>query len=309
MKRNLTFFLLFIFASTSMYAQYSIKGVVSDENEKGLAFANIVLMSMPDSNMLNVVTSTDRGAFAFSEVKEGKYVLKVMLLGFEDDYSEVFELNATTPSFEYLSTLETEAQLLDAVEVTAKVPLVEQRADRMVVNVSQSLTGLNGNLIDVLKKVPGMLVVNNRISLAGQSNIRILINGRPTDYMDVTALLQELPADNVEKIEVINQPGAEFEASGTGPIINIVLKQNKLFGTNGTFQVGVGRPEQWRYNTSVSLNHRQGSLNFYGSAGYNHGAWNETFSLTRRIGGDVYTQSTLQPSRPRTVRGNAGIDW
>jgi len=123
------------------------------------------------------------------------------------------------------------------VEVVAKVPLLEQRADRMVVNVAKSLTSVNGSLMEIMKKVPGMLVVNGKLSMSGNSNPTILIDGRTTQYMDIQSMLREMPGDNIERIEVIHQPGAEFEASGNGPIINIILKKNKLYGTNGSLTV------------------------------------------------------------------------
>ncbi len=300
---------IFSLFSLSLKAQYVVNGVVADTDGQVLEFANVVLMSLPDSNIIKVETTDGKGIFSTGLDKEGQYLLKVMLLGYADYYSPSFDLNDLQSEQEINCRLEAEAQLLETVEVKARVPLLEQRSDRLVVNVEKSLTTLNGTLMDVLRKVPGMLIINDQISLAGQSSVTILINGRPTKYMDITAFLKEMPADNIEKIEVIHQPGAEFEASGTGPVINIVLKQNKLFGTNGNVRLGFGKGSFWRYNNSLSLNHRQGDLNIYGSAGYSHNAWREKFFLDRFIEEDVYAQFNNRPSKPFTKRGNLGLDW
>lgn len=309
MKKGILLVALFLMLSKASYAQFHVQGIVNGPDKEALEFANVILLSLPDSNMVKVETTDPQGFFNILTEKKGTYALKVMLLGYEDYISKQFDLDDGRTSQTIDCEMQSEAQMLQTVEVKAKVPLLEQRSDRLVVNVEQSLTALNGNLMDVLRKVPGMLIINDQISLAGQSSVTILINGRTTKYMDITAFLKEMPADNIAKIEVIHQPGAEFEASGTGPVINIVLKQNKLYGTNGSVRLGLGKGSFWRYNGSVSLNHRQGNLNLYGSAGYSHNAWQEWLDLDRYIEDDVYSQSTAKPSKPHTKRGNVGLDW
>jgi ACT domain-containing protein len=309
MKKGILLLVICLVFGKNLFAQYEVQGKVSSAEESALEFANVVLMSLPDSTMMQVETTDQQGFFTIRTDQRGEYALKVMLLGYRDYLSESFRLDDAQAKKKVDCSLTPEAQMLQTVEVKAKVPLLEQRSDRLVVNVEKSLTTLNGNLMDVLRKVPGMLIINDQISLAGQSSITILINGRTTKYMDVNAFLKEMPADNIEKIEVIHQPGAEFEASGTGPVINIVLKQNKLYGTNGSVRLGVGKASFWRYNGSLSLNHRQGNINLYGSAGYSHNTWQEWLDLDRYIEGDVYSQSTAQPSKPHTKRGNIGLDW
>ena len=104
--------------------------------------------------------------------------------------------------------------------------------------------------MDVMKKVPGVIVMGDNISLAGSSNLTILIDGKTTKYMDVSALLKDMPGDNIEKVEIIQQPGAEFDAAGSGPIINIILKKNRMFGTFGSVNTSVSKGDLWRYNTN-----------------------------------------------------------
>ena len=130
-----------------------------------------------------------------------------------------------------------------------KLPLLEQKADKLIVNVEDNNTNTSGSLLDVMKKVPGMIVVQDRLSMAGAGTPTILLNGKSTQYMDVQALLRDMPGDNIKKVEIIHQPGAEYEAAGSGPIITIILKKNSLFGTNGSITAGVGKGELWDYTT------------------------------------------------------------
>ncbi len=309
MKKLILLIPFFSFFLSSINAQFSIRGQINGPDRQALEFANVALVSLPDSNMLKVETTDEKGQYLIKVDKEGEFMVRVMLLGYQDFNSSNFTLNTSRPSHMVNAQMQAEAHLLETVEVKAKVPLLEQRSDRLVVNVEQSLTTINGNLMDVLRKVPGMLIINDQISVAGQSSVTILINGRTTQYMDITAFLKEMPADNIEKIEVIHQPGAEFDASGTGPVINIVLKQNKLFGTNGSVRLGVGKGSFLRYNGSLSLNHRQGDFNIYGSLGYSHNTWREWLVLDRIVDQDIYSQEATKPSKPHTKRGSLGMDW
>ena len=305
--KNILF--LFLLISNGLFAQYSVSGNVKDTGGNAVEFANVVLYQTENDKLIKGVTSEAGGIFKVKDIKAGNYYIKVMMLGYADFKSETFELNEQQTSFTLDANISEEAQTLESVEVVAKVPLLEQRADRMVVNVAKSLTGVNGSLMDIVKKVPGMLVVNGQLSLAGNSNPTILINGRATRYMDVNALLKEMPGNNIERIEVIHQPGAEFEASGTGPIINIILKKNKLFGTNGTIRAGVGKSSRWRYNTGMSVNSRQGAVNLFGGGGYSYNAYQEKLNVDRIQDNDRYISKNIQPDLPKTYYANAGMDW
>jgi len=305
--KNILFPLLFL--TQSLFAQYTVQGVIKDSNGAAIEFANVVLYQSSDNALIKGVVSDANGGFKIENIKENKYYIKVMMLGYSDFKSDPFELNAQQADFEMNATIEEDATTLDQVEVVAKVPLLEQRADRMVVNVAKSLTGVNGSLMDIVRKVPGMLVVNGKLSLAGNSNPTILINGRSTKYMDIQSLLKEMPGNNIERIEVIHQPGAEFEASGTGPLINIILKKSKLFGTNGSVRAGIGKSSRWRYNSGVSLNSRQGAVNLFGGGGYSYNAYQEQLGVDRIQDNDRYISTNIQPDLPKTYYANAGMDW
>ena len=295
----------FLFSVTGI-SQSSINGLISDGNGP-LGFVNVVLHSLPDSNTIAVVASEPDGTYMIQVESNGTYYLEALMLSYQDLKSEAFNLLDEEVTLN-MNMIE-ETNLLNTVEITARVPLMEQKADRLVVNVAKSLTSVNGSLLDVMKKVPGMIVVNGKLNMAGNSSVTILINGRSTQYLDMESLLREMPSDNIEKIEVITQPGAEFEAAGTGPIVNIVLKNNRLYGVNGNVYVGGGKGETWKHSTGLNLSYRQGLLNIHGSAGYSNNKNNERFLLDRVIGESNYNQLNTTPFDPKTIRLNIGADY
>jgi len=306
MKNLLLAFLCSAVSIVATHAQSNIAGTVTDGNGP-LAFVNVVLHSLPDSTIVSVESTDIDGNYSFTKVENGQYYLEGLMLSYQDILTEAFAL-ASEKVVVDISMIE-EANMLSTVEITAKVPLMEQRADKLVVNVARSLTSVTGSLLDVMKKVPGMIVVNGRLRMPGNANPTIYINGRSTQYLDMESLLREMPSDNIDKIEVITQPGAEYEAAGTGPIINIVLKSNKLYGVNGSVYVGGGQGETSKFSTGGNFSYRQGLLNLYGGAGYSNNKNNERFFLDRAISDVNYTQENLTPFDPKTFRVNAGADY
>lgn len=306
-----TFYLLYslLFLTFSLHAQHTVSGQLKNTDQEIVEFANVVLYEVTGDKLIKGVTTDANGNFKIEKIKAGNFYLKAMMLGYTDFQSEAFTLDENKPSHTINLIIEAEAQTLASVEVVAKVPLLEQRADRMVVNVAKSLTSVNGSLMEIMKKVPGMLVVNGKLSMAGNSNPTILIDGRTTQYMDIQSMLREMPGDNIERIEVIHQPGAEFEASGNGPIINIILKKNKLYGTNGSVRFGVGKADRWRYNGGVTLNVRQGKLNFTGGAGYSYNTFEEGLRVDRVQNGNRFISDNQTPFDPKTYRANVGVDY
>ncbi|RMG84097.1 MAG: hypothetical protein D6714_08610 [Bacteroidetes bacterium] len=303
--KTLAFLLLF---SIPSFAQNSLSGEVRDDQNQPIFFATVALYNQTDSVVVRATSTDENGRFQLSGFPDGDFFLEVTMLGymparqsdlhFPDDRGKTLRLR-----------LSEDAQTLATAEVVAKVPLLEQKSDRLVVNVENNLTSLNGSLLDVMKKVPGMIVVGDKLRMAGQSNVTILINGKTTKYMDVQALLRDMPGDNVKRVEIIHQPGAEFDAEGTGAIINIILKKNARFGTNGSITAGLAKGNDWKYKTSLQLSHYQGDVNIYGGVGYRDYPWLDELYITRTVGGDVYDQHSFDPGHSRSLRANLGLDW
>ena len=307
MIRSIPFWLM-LCITQSLFAQSRLSGTIQNPQKEGIYFATVALYLVSDSTVISGTSTDEKGQFELKNIPAGDYFLEARMLGYAPAYEDDLSFPIDNGKSLVL-TLREVAAMLDAVEISAKVPLLEQKADRMVVNVADNLTSLNGNLLDVMKKVPGILVIGDNLSMAGQQNPTIMINGKTTRYMDMNSLLKDMPADNIQRVEVIHQPGAEFDAEGTGPIINIVLKKNSLFGTNGSINSGIAKGEDWKYTTTLSLSHYEGNLNVYGSLGFRDYPYYDEMHIKRRVGDDIYDQVSINPYANRSYRGNLGVDW
>ncbi|NVK52229.1 MAG: TonB-dependent receptor [Flavobacteriaceae bacterium] len=300
---NITF--LFFLSITVGFAQNSINGKVVDSQNEPLPFANIILYKIGDEANPKGTTSDDNGNFKFQNIGNSKYKITVSMLGFETKNIKEFLLNGDKT---INITLKEESQTLDEVVVTAKRPVIKQTAEKLIVDLEKSEM-INTSLQDVMRKVPGVLVTNNGISIAGNRGVRILINGKTTRYMDVETLLRDFPADNIAKIEVVEQPGAEYEASGSGAIINIILKKNVRLGTHGTVNSWIGEDNGFEYGTGISLASYKNKLNWQTSLRHSKPTWRDDLSLVRTVGNETYNQVTREPYNPNNLTFSANVDY
>ena len=291
-----------------LYSQNSISGKIVDKSEEPLPFANIVLYHADTDKVVTGAVSDDKGVYSFMDIPNGNYLLEVSVLGFKTQKSDSFTLSDENQNVTYSFTLEEEAQALNEVVVKSNRPIIRQTAEKLIVNLEQSEM-VSSNLQDVMKKVPGIIVTNGNITYGGQQGITILINGKTTEYMDISSLLRDLPADNISKVELVQQPGAEFDAEGSGPLINIILKKNVRLGTNGNLKLYTGYDNRPEYGVSGSIASYKNKLNWQLGAGYRKSAWREDLFITRRVNGEIYDQSTISPYNPKTYRFNGGLDY
>ncbi|WP_452225408.1 TonB-dependent receptor [Lacinutrix chionoecetis] len=303
LKTTITYFFLFIVISLN--AQQNISGTIT-ENNQPLEFANVILYSANSNQVITGVVSNDEGQYIFKEVSTGSYYIEVSVLGFKIEKTDVFELTTEPRTFNF--SLTEQAQALDEVVLKSKRPVIRQTAEKLIVDLEKSEM-INSNLQDVMKRVPGVIVTNNGISYAGQSNIRILIDGKTTDYMDMDTLLRDMPADNIARVELVEQPGAEFDAEGSGPIINIILKKNIKLGTHGNVVGWVGEDEGFEYGTSASIASYKNKLNWQLSVGHSSPTWREDLFIKRRVGNDTYDQATIEPYNPIRYNAGASVDY
>ena len=279
------------FSSLSIFSQHKISGKIVDKQRQSLPFANIVLYKVAEEIKPLGAISLDDGSFYFENINSGKYKLEVSMLGFKTQKIEEFDLKSNKI---FNITLVEESQLLNEVVVKSKRPVIKQTAEKLVVDLEKSEM-VNTNLQDIMRKIPGVLVTNNGISIAGNRGVRILINNKTTEYMDVETLLRDFPADNIAKIEVIEQPGAEYEASGSGAIINIILKKNVRLGTHGSTTVWFGEDEGFEYGTGFSIASYKNKLNWQARVNHSQPTWRNDLFLTRTVADTIYDQKTLEP--------------
>lgn len=307
MKNYFKIVVLFLFFTNSAFAQNTIEGLVLDDRNDPALFVTVALYNSVDQSLITGVATDIDGKFSIKDIADGAYNLKVTLIGSKDYIAPV---NFPKDNGKVLDVqLEQDVAVLTEVVVTGKVPLFVQKSDRLVVNIENNVIGLTTNLLDVMKRIPGMLVVNDQLRMAGQTNVTILINGKTTKYMDVQSLLRDMPGDNVKSVEVIHQPGAEFDAEGTGAVINVILKKNNLYGTNGRISGGYERGTVQGYNSSLSLSHYQGNLNISGNIGLSRYVKYRGLTIQRDVNGDTYNQETFDPSNPLSFHTNLGLDY
>jgi hypothetical protein len=301
---SICFFIL-ILGVLNSFSQHSISGKIIDQQNQSLAFANIVIEEIGDKKNPTGTVSTDDGDYILENISSGKYTIEVSMLGFETQKINKVEINSDKT---INITLKEESQLLNEIVVKSKRPVIKQTAEKLIVDLEKSEM-TNTNLQDVMRKVPGVLVTNNGISIAGNRGVRILINGKTTEYMDVQTLLRDFPADNISKIEVIEQPGAEYEASGSGAIINIILKKNIRLGTNGNISSWVGEDEGLEWGSGFSIASYKNKLNWQTSINYSQSTWRDDLFLVRTVGSETYNQVTIEPYDPDNFSIGGNLDY
>ena len=266
----------------------------------------------PDSSVVTGVITNDDGKFIIENVAAGDYLLQVSFIGYKKTY-----LTVTVPSQSDLGEIliSEDVNLLGEVVVTGRRALVEQRLDRIVVNVSGNIITSGLNINELLKQLPGLVVdQNGGVKLNGR-DATIYIEGRPTRLPaeQVAQMLNGMMSDVVDRVELIDNPSSRFEAGLSSAIVNIRLKRDASLGLNGSAQMGVGATEhEFVYQGGLNLNYRSKKINLFGSYGYNNIPRYTDLYQTRGFSGTVpvtYDQySRLHYFNPsNTLR--AGIDW
>ena len=297
--------LFFFFGILTTFSQHNINGKIVDEQNEPLPFANILLLKIGEDATPKGTVSDENGNYSFEKITSGKYKIEISMLGFTTYKIPEFDVNGNKT---FNITLKEETQTLNEVVVKSKRPVIKQTAEKLIVDLEKS-DMINTNLQDVMRKVPGVLVTNNGISIAGKGGVRILINGKTTEYMDVETLLRDFPADNIAKIEVVEQPGAEYEASGSGAIINIILKKNVKLGTHGSANTWIGEDEGFEWGAGFSIASYKNKLNWQLSTGYSQPTWRDDLFLIRTVGNETYNQVTKEPYDPDNFRIGGSLDY
>ena len=320
MKKALLPLLAFFFTALVLSAQVSVAGKITDDKNQPLPYAGIALLAARDSQLVKGAWSDSTGAFAIPAVPPGEYRLMATLMGFETKYTEPFSVRPDSKSVSADITLQQANKVLGEAVVVAKRPLFEQKADRLIMNVENSPIASGGTALEMLQKMPGILVIQDRVTLAGSQSVQIWIDGKPSHYADMNAVLRDMPGDQIDRIELITQPGAKYDAAG-GAIINIILKRNADLGFTGTAALtaggsvydqsdaGSGDRTYYRLSPSLSLNYRSGQWNLFGSYSYFERTSFSVINVLRFIGPEVYRQVNYAPSSANVHNFRFGADF
>lgn len=280
MKRIITFSVALMCAITT-FAQKPISGKVQDMQSNPVSYATVSLLR-GDSSLVTGAITDDAGAFALS-APTGKYILQVSFVGYQTTCRTV-----QAGDKDLLVTLREESEQLKEVEVKAKKPLIERQFDKIVLNVSNSPFAMGSNGKDLLKKAPGVNVdKDGNVTVNGKS-VEVYIDGRPS-YLSgeqLKAMLEGTDGSTIEKIEIISNPSAKYDASGQGGIINIKTKRNMMKGLNGTLTGAYGGMyygdiDKWHNTEMFSLN-----LNYRSDKTYTFGTLTQVYT-NQNIGVEI----------------------
>lgn len=292
----LVVFCLLISTATTSLAQMDpgqVRGVLREQGSgQPVGFANVVLFFQQDTSQIaGGAMTAENGTFLIENLPLGTYLVRVSLVGFATRRLPPLTLTAANPEVHLGNiSLAISASRLKEVQVQGERPTVAYGLDRKVINVAKDLTSVAGTATDIMKNVPSVTVdADGSISMRGSSNLRILIDGRPTGMVanDQAQILEQIPASSIESVEIITNPSSRFEAEGEGGIINIILKKEKDKGLNGLASANVGTNN--RYNAALSGNYRYRKWNV--SASYD-------FRQDNRNGFGHQQRRTLPDSQP-----------
>ncbi|WP_262246842.1 outer membrane beta-barrel family protein [Parapedobacter soli] len=259
------------FAGAAQQASGTISAVVIDESSKEpVGFASAALLTQASKSYVDGLQTVDDGKILFNGVAPGVYAIRITYVGYESYLKEDVTVEAGRHVDLGNLLLKASGEVLEEVVVQGTPPAMQLGIDRKIFNVAQSTLSVGGTATDLLSNVPSLQVdMDGTVSLRGSSSVRILINGRESALAgsDVTQFLQSLPANAVERIEVVTNPSSKYDAEGQSGIINIVLKKNTYLGFNGSVNVSGGSYDN--YMAGLNLNFRNRNFNYYGGYTFN----------------------------------------
>ncbi len=325
-------FLIFVLISFQSNAQNaSVSGVVKEKNTTNpLPYVSVTIRSEKDSALILGTITNEDGRFTLNNIKQGRYYIEVSFVGYTTHRQSLFVGNLN--SFLDAGTIELsdDAKVLETVEVTAKQDEITGKMDKKSYTLENNLTQNGGTVLQAVQNLPGVTVQEGKVQIRGSDKVVVLIDGKQTALTGFgnQASLDNIPASAIEKIEVINNPSAKYEANGNAGIINIVYKKNKQEGFNGKAGLAVGLGALWvkkenlptitpqyqftpKMNPSLSLNYKKKKINLFLQGDYllNHTLNKNEFVDRYYDDGDVIRQQTRRNRNTTIATGRLGFDY
>jgi len=307
-----------LISTQQIKSQSVIRGEIRDIDGVPLQSANVLLLKSSDSSLVKGMVSNALGNYSFERINNGQYLITATYTGMGQAYTRTFAVTAGKKELDIETLyLEIPNVRLKNVAVVVKKPLFEQKIDRMVVNVKNSITNAGGTALDVLEKSPGVKVnrLNNTISINGKNGVIVMINGK-INYMPLDAIVQMLGAtssDNIEKIEIITTPPAKYDAGGNAGYINIVLINNPYAGLSGSYFISAGYGNKELGDAGFNFNHRSAKLSLYGNYSFKHDHYiqpSRAFTQFSKSGNLITNTSFSDRDATRDVNNiRLGIDY
>ena len=234
-----------------------VKGRIHDSKKTPVEFANVFIIKTSDSTIVKSALTDESGAYTFTDVAAGEYMMMVMQLGYQRYYGQSFTVKSEGETVTMSEIgLEDIAVNLKEATVVAKRPFIEHHIDKTVVNVENSIINAGSTVLEILKRCPGVTVDNDgNIHLSGKEGVSIMMDGKPTylSVKDLYDMLRNMNSDQLNSIEIITNPSAKYDAAGNSGIINIKLKKRQDVGLNGNVHGSFGQGAYPDYSGGVSL--------------------------------------------------------
>ncbi len=296
-KGILTFCGLLLLQQIVQAQHIKINGTVQSLDKKALNGVTVSLLKAKDSSLVKVAVTADDGRFEFTGLSAFTGLLLITGVGYEPYYSERLILQETQPLLALQPVvLKVKEHVLNQVTVAARKALVERKIDRTVVNVDAFISNAGANALEVLEKSPGVQVDNNEnIGLNGKSSVLIYIDDKPT-YLSGTDLanyLKSIPASSLERIELMTNPPARYDAAGNAGIINIRTKKTKIKGFNGSVSLAYLQGKYPKTNNSINFNYRNNKINLFGTTSYAEATNFTDLDIERRIRNNDQSLKTI----------------
>ncbi|MCX6139030.1 MAG: TonB-dependent receptor, partial [Ignavibacteriales bacterium] len=298
------------------YAGTVAGSVVDDASRKPIEFVNTTVRNSKDSSILTGTVTDIKGKFEVTDLPAGDYYIKFSMLGYKEKKSVPFKIDAQhrKANLGTIGLTET-AVAMNEVVIGAEKTTFTTAIDRKVYNVEQDIVSKAGSASDLLQNIPSVEVdIDGNVSLRGSGNVLILINGKTSALMarSSATVLQQMPANSIERIEVITNPSAKYKPDGTSGILNIVLKKNTGLGINGSSGITAGIGD--RYGANARLNYNPGDLNLHASYSIRKDGRNRTTSDARLQFDSAsvpthYRSDLRSTARPLAHMAQAGLDY
>jgi len=313
-------FIIFTFPCIAQSKKGRVEGYIKSTDGSPINAATISLLRAKDSALAKAVIADKTGNFEIENVADGNYLVKITAVGYSPYLSNPFIISDANynVSLSTLTVRKSDKQL-ENVQVTVKRPLIENRIDKLVLNVEAAISNAGSTAMDVLEKSPGVSVDRDgNITLKGKQGVIILMDGKPTylSVADLTTLLRNTPANQLDQIEIMTQPSAKYDASGNSGIINIKTKKNQQSGFNGSISLSYVQGVYPKTNNSFTINSRKGKVNLFANAGVSYNEGFSKFYLTRNFHDkntaaltSVFDQETSFSNISKSGTFKGGIDF
>ncbi len=313
----LVFSIIYCAFSCRSFAQGTIKGKVTDQKKTPLSSVLIRLKKLTDTMVYKTASADRSGDFIFNNLPWGSYAIEADLIGYKTIIKSGLSITPTDSLADAgVLTLSPSSTTLREVSITAQSPFIEKQIDKTVINIDQNIANTGTNALELFKKLPGVQVTpDGQITLNGKSGVNVTIDGKTT-YLsadDLANLLVSTPSSDIQKIEIMTNPSAKYDAEGTGGIINIIRKKNSKSGLNGSVTESFGQGNFSRYNSSLVLNYKSDKFNLYLNNSYSYSKGLFVNAVTSDImNGDALSTEQVSTNSSTTLNraynSSAGLD-